>query len=232
VLLTGCASEWRADRPAKPITYEVPAYRAERSVGNLRRLAILPARMKPVGYFAIPTAEPERESRPSGMWLSRGAATYLASAKGYETVLVADDQGVWRPEALVRAEFGSVRELAAAWDAARTEQEVEAVVQRIGRALGVDGVVVLWSVYSAVDKNDAQGVGWGLLNILLLNIPLFYAIGHPYAGATIYEAASGKPAWKIELSGMQSPASGSGTEVSASQLFENLENAIPRQLVK
>jgi hypothetical protein len=233
ILLHGCASEWRTEGPAKPITYQVPAYRAERSVGNLRRLAILPPQMKRVGHFSIPVAQEDKASRPSGQSLSRDAATFLATEKGYETILVTDAEGAWRPQLLVHSEFGSVQELAATWEVARTDSEVEAAVRRIGQAYGADGVVALWTEYMAAEEDESESVTQGLLNIFLVNIPLFYSMSHSYAGATIFETATGRPVWKVELAGPDSPAlSRPGKVVPAVRLFENLENAIPRQVIK
>jgi hypothetical protein len=233
-LLAGCATEWRAEKPVRPMTYDLPGYRAERSVGNLRRLAIMPAQMKRVGLWGLPVAAAPGESPLSGKGLSDGAAAYLAEQKGYETIPVEGDGGVWRPEILARPEHGSVEELKAVWDAARTDSEVEAAVRRIGRALDADGIVAMWAEYVAARRGDtATEVTVVILNFFLANAPFFYGMSHRYAEAVIHETASGRPVWRIQLSaGPEGGTSGAPPPVYAARFFENLENAIPAQLVR
>ena len=67
------------------------------------------------------------------------------------------------------------------------------------------------------------------MNIVLLNVPLFYALLNTNAEAVIYEVFSGRAIWRNQLSGdFERRASHSIMEV----FFENLENAIPAQLAK
>lgn len=223
VLLYGCATEWRTDQPATAVTYRVPAYRAERSVGNLRRLAILPVRVRRVGTFSVVTHSERMEASPV-----YEAASYLSEQKGYQVVPVIDRAGVWRPVALLTDEFGSVDDLKEAWERARTEEEIADVVRKIGRALNVDGVVSIW-LEEYGGGSGVEGAVWGIMNIVLLNVPLFYALLKTNAEAVIYEVFSGRAIWRNQLSGdFERRVSHSIMEV----FFENLENAIPAQLAK
>lgn len=233
MLLQGCATELRADAPVRPISYQLPAYRAERSIGNLRRLAILPVRARRTGQFAQPLSDGPYELHPSSRTIGEGVAAYLSNEKGYETVLIEGDAGDWRQELLAHPEHGSIEELQAAWGAARSEGEVKQVVQRLGRALGVDGVLLLWMDYSTVkQEEDAKNVGAALLNLFLLNGPLFYAMSHTAAEAVIFETATGQPAWRIQLSGAEANIWQRNVPVSPQKFFANLENAIPAQVIR
>jgi hypothetical protein len=221
--LFGCASEWRTDQPVKPTTYRLPAYRSERSVGNLRKLAVLPVRIRRVGTFSVVKQDERWEAA-----VAHDAASYLSREKGYETVPVADENGAWRPELIGKPEHGSMEHLKETWEAARSEEDIAAAAGMIGRALGVDGVVSMWM--EEYDTGSlAGGTLWGFANILLLNGPLFYMILHTNAEAVIYETYSGQPVWRSKLSG--DPERRGQTAVIPA-FFENLENAIPARLVK
>ena len=223
VFLSGCATEWRADQPATAVTYQVPAYRAERSIGNFRRLGILPVRVRRVGTFSVVTQSERMEAG-----LVYDAASYLSERKGYEVVPVVDRGGVWRPEVLLTDEFGSLDDLREAWERARTEEEIADAVRKIGRALNVDGVVSIW-LEEYGGGSGAEGGAWAITNLFLANVPLFYALWHTNAEAVVYEVFSGHGIWRNQLSGgFERRALGSVTEI----FFENLENAIPAQLAK
>lgn len=221
LLLCGCASEWQADQPAKPVTYRVPAYRAERKVGNLRRLAIVPVRVHRVGMFSIVTHSERTEAHAV-----YDAASYLSEKKGYDVVPVVDKDGVWRPEVLFTTEYGSVDDLKEAWERASTKEEIAAAAKKIGRALNVDGVVsVWWEDYDAEAGGLLLPLFWGVVNIFpLFNAPLYYALLHTHAEAVIYETFSGRVIWRNKFSGDFE------SEPSIAGFFENLENAIPAQL--
>jgi hypothetical protein len=137
--LYGCATEWRTDQSVTPITYRVPEYRAGRSVGNLRRLAILPVRVRRVGTFSIVTQSERMDAS-----LVYETASYLSEQKGYEVLPVVDRASVWRPEVIREDEFGSVDDIKKAWESSQKAEEIGEAVKKIGRALNVDGVVSIW----------------------------------------------------------------------------------------
>jgi len=223
LVLFGCASEWRAEQPVKPTTYRLPAYRSEQSIGNLRKLAVLPVHIRRVGTFSIVDQDERQEAG-----LTHDAARYLSEEKGYEAVPVVDNDGAWRAELLVTNDHGSLQQLGDAWQGAGSEQDVAAAVSKIGRALKVDGVVSIWLEEYA----GGEGVGAGLMgmaNIFLLNGPLLYHIMHTNAEAVIHETLSGQPIWRTRLSG-DVERRGQPSVIKA--FFENLENAIPARLAK
>jgi hypothetical protein len=135
VLVLGCSSEWSTNQPTTPLTYKVRVYRAERTVGNLMWLAVLPVRRYECGFLGMnceSTTDPE---------LTYDAATYLAESKGYKVKVVLDATGAWCPDIVVKSEFGSVDELKTLWENAGTEDEIATAVRKIGAGLQVDGIV-------------------------------------------------------------------------------------------
>lgn len=226
-LLPGCATEWRSPHGTVPTTYPLPAYRVDRSVGNLRRLAVLPPRLDCPGAFALWTQSSRME----------GGACESCSAladKGYEILRVGDAAGAWRAEAVVAPEFGPIEELERAWAATDDDEARAQVVQRLGRALEVDGIVAVWAQEPRCEKATGGirtfllGFGAGIANIALMDLPLVYYLQHTYAEALVYETASGALVWRSRLSG---PTEGQRPNGIWSALFSDMENAIPSQLV-
>jgi hypothetical protein len=200
----------------------------DRSVGNLRRLAVVSPRVDCVGVFALWTRSSRHESGPVC------ASCAALAAKGYEVVEVGDPTGAWRAEAVVAPEFGPIEALEQAWASADGETARAAVVQHLGRALQVDGIVALWTEESRCEQSPEGvgtfflGVSVGLANIALMDLPLVYYLQHTYAEAVVYETASGAPVWWSRLSG---PSDGRSPNSNWWGLFSEMENAIPRQLV-
>ncbi len=101
---------------------------------------------------------------------------------------------------------------------ARDEDSMRA----IGGRLRVDGVVLVerwfkkpWSTAKAV------------MNVFLLNVPLFQALSALNLRVSIYEAASGRLVWRHELTGEMEE----GKEpLDLAAVFGDLENAVPIQL--
>lgn len=100
------------------------------------------------------------------------------------------------------------------------------MVQEIGRVMKVDGLVVIrykerrqWNAFD------------GILNIALMNIPLFYRFSAANMGAWIFETNSGRMVWRTEQAGDFGMHEGSpGSELNI--LFYNMENAVPLQLIE
>lgn len=182
-LTVGCSSEWRTSQPTTPITYKVPAYRTERTVGNLMWLAVLPVRLynkcRLFGVGCESSTDPE---------LTYDATFYLSEQKGYQIIPVVDYWGDWRPEIVVKSEFGSVDELRKAWDSARTQEEISAAVRRIGAALQVDGIVSMWAYGLEHYKLSPAGRIFFFTFILFLGpVHALYDIGATKSEGAVYE---------------------------------------------
>jgi hypothetical protein len=220
-LMIGCSGEWRTNQPTTPITYKVPAYRSERTVGNLMWLAILPVRRQ--RCYALGTVcEPETMDSYTPYLI----ATYLSEHKGYRVKVVADEQGVWLPEAVVKSELGSIAELNQAWDNARTDDEISAAVKKLGAAFHVDGVVFMWEEDKLIREASPTVIALAIAFFipLLFAAPflVMYDMGRTKSEATIYETLSGREVWRSSQSSPSHPA----------VIFRNLENAIPSLVVE
>jgi hypothetical protein len=231
LLLQGCASEWRGAEPVRPLSYDLPAHRSERSVGNLRRLAIVPIRVKPIGIWGTPRTGTSAEVAAFASGFAASSAAYLSTEKGYDVVVVADESGIWIPEIFKQPEHGSMVELRSAWESAGTAADIENVTMRLGRALGVDGLLVMSIELPEKPGDDPATIGLGLLNLFLADIPLFYYLSHTAAEAIILETASGKAVWRMGISGGRYRLEG-GWPIFPSEFFEDLENAIPARLTR
>ena len=216
--LSACVDVSQTNEPGRPITYSVPDYRNNRSVGNLRRLAVLP--------FAFELRHGDLEqARAYAATASSLLAEYLENDKGYAVVAVHATGGGWTADSVHDPALGSA--LQTTWDAARTDAQRADAVRRIGRALDVDGVVSGWLEYDSRTLPGGEGLGvtFALMNILLLNGPLFYEMSHDRVRIHIYETASGRTLWKVAASNPTGPP-------GVASLLGNLENAIPAQLVR
>jgi len=226
-LMTGCTSgEWRTSAPTMPITYKLPAYRSERTVGNLLWLALLPVR-RPVCGVGGMVCETELDfATPFEL------ANYLSEHKGYRVKVVAGEDGVWRSDAVVNPAFGAIDDLRTLWESARTDGEISAAVRNIGTALQVDGVMSAWSEDDTKRKSkslaDLSAMEIGLAIVLLvpvlLTLPfiLMYDDSRTKRDVVIYETSSGRQVWRNSGSHRQDFAG----------LFRNLENAVPALVVQ
>lgn len=98
----------------------------------------------------------------------------------------------------------------------------EEAMREVGRRLNVDGVVVVerwikkpWSTTKA------------MMNIFLLNVPLFQSLSALNMRVSIYETASGRLVWRREMKGEEME----GKEpLDLAGVLGDLENAVPARL--
>jgi len=152
ISVLGCSSEWSTNQLTTPLTYKVPAYRAERTVGNLMWLAVLPVRRYECGFLGNELRE--STTVPEVIY---DAATYLSESKGYNVKVVVDATGVSCPDIVVKSEFDSVDDLKTVWENAGTEDEIAAAVRKIGAALHVDGIVSILAEDTAAIYESRSG---------------------------------------------------------------------------
>lgn len=216
-LLPGCTSVWQSKEPVQPTTYTLPDYRRDRSVGNLRRLALLPL------HYKI-----RRGSETLALGYVEGVthsiAAYLKEEKGYEIVVVAGERNAWREDIVKHPEFGTSARLAERWSAAGEDGPDQKLVTETGRALEVDGVITAWVEYDP-GRSELRQTGWAVANIFLLNAPLFYEMAHDRFRISIRETASGRVVWRGKVSELNQPP-------QVTKVLENLENALPAQLTR
>lgn len=98
----------------------------------------------------------------------------------------------------------------------------EDAMQAAGRRLNADGIVVverwIWKPWSTTKA---------IMNIFLLNVPLFQSMSAMNLRVSIYETTSGRLVWRQELKGTEME----GVEsLDLAHVFGDLENAVPARL--
>lgn|GEM_PF-1129924 len=222
VTICSCTYHTQSKDPVAPVTYEATQYREANSVGNLRRLAVMPVELKPYkGKYSC-----EKDQEAAALNYENACIKFLTEKKGYEIVVVRDSEEKWRSELLSDARYSSIKDLCQMWHKEIAKGNTVSVIQKIGRALNVDGVLVV-----QIKERKPWGVADALLNLALLDIPLFYNIASPEVSAWIYETATGRLIWREERSIVITGNESVNTD-SLISIFEELENALPRQLIK
>jgi hypothetical protein len=161
-------------------------------------------------------------------------ANYLATKKGYEIVILRDLDEKCRNGLLKNVEYICNQELYQKWKKTTAKKKTASIIQEIGRALNVDGILVIWIKERRFPEESGQE-WWRTslyagLNVALLMTPIWYSQFAPDVGAWIYETATGQLVWREA----HSPSADMGPNASDRlvNLFTDLENAVPRQLIK
>lgn len=220
--ICNCTYHYQSQDPLTPVTYETPLYRSADSVGILRRLALLPMEIK---SYKGGKYEAANDQEAAALIYEGACANFLTEKKGYEIVVVRDADKKWRSELLKNSGYDNIQDLYQEWRQGTAEKHTAMVIQKLGRALNVDGVLVIW-----VKQEKPWGLTEGILNIVLIDIPLFYHMASPDIGAWIYETSTGRLVWREEYSLFD--VVDTITTDSVINLFTDLQNAIPQQLLK
>jgi hypothetical protein len=215
-----CTYHSQSKAPVTPVTYNTAQYRGEASVGKLRCLALMPVEIKSYKGKYISLKEQEATAQSYG----DACGNFLINEKGYEIVVVRDIDGKWQNDLIEKSGYDNIQDLYKKWHKKSGEKHAVSDIHKIGQALNVDGVLVI-----QIKERKPWGITQALLNIALMNIPLFYKIGSPTIGTWIYETTTGRVVWSQEYSDIDQE-----DEVSFSyiKLFADLENAVPRQLIE
>lgn len=222
--LYGCSYHSQTKDPITPVTYKDTPYRAANSIGKLRRLAVMPIEIESYnGKYAS-----EKEQEAAALSYQETVAKFMIEKKGYEIVVVRDEDGKWQDDLLGTPGHDNIKDLYQKWHKEPADKHTTSVIQKVGRALHIDGVLVI-----RIKERKPWGVTEMILNIALLDIPLFYAIASPNIGAWIYEVSTGRLVWREEHSADTAIFGLPGTTTDfLISLFANLENAVPHQLIK
>jgi hypothetical protein len=228
-LMCGCTYSWQSKEQTTPVTYEAARVRSSTSLGNLRRLAVMPLEIK---NYDRTKDNPDDSQRTVERKYEEACAEYLIDKKGYEIVLIGDAAGKW-PKDLSANAGPEIEDLEQRWRQLDAPEENPSMIQDVGHVFNVDGVLLL-----RVKDRKAWNALDGILNIALLNIPLFYNISSPNIGAWIYETASGQLVWRKEYSdfndyfGDYNKSGYRYVPNTITTLFQDLENAVPYHMIK
>lgn len=228
LIICGCSYNWQSDDPISPVTYEATSYRSANSVGKLRRLVLMPLEMKSYeGKYAS-----EKDQEAGVLRFEDACASLLTEKKGYDIIIVREADGKWQSDLFEDPRYDTIQDLYQKWHNESAAKHSEEVIQEIGRALDVDGLLVVR--INERKTTEEWNVGELLLDIALMNLPLFYNIVSPNVGAWIYETDTGRLVWRKNYSSESMVPGSEGTtpEYYINGLFADLENAVPRQLIK
>ena len=236
-LLAGCTSQdaWQTDIEIVPISYKVPAETLDRTIGKLRRLAIIPGEFeskadKVLGpLLGYPAKEVSVEYLRS-TFIS-GATEFLSSERGYDVEPLDPPNISERRIGTLEGFLETCSEYLVAWAdnpdlSGSSPVHVESCVKRIGRFLNVDGLIV-------IGGSRVSDPGWrAALTILTASLawPTIYAQEKIEASADLFEVSSGRIVWRSRFS--KSASESTAPRVALGFLFQNIEHALPEVLIE
>jgi hypothetical protein len=225
-LVLGCtsASVSRNSKEVMPVTYTaLEDARIERSVGKLRRLAVLPVQLE------VSPKDPKLCLEKCGWAGLDGAIEVeaircLGEKRGYEVTsadsLVSESTASFTSEEL--SKFAkALADKARESDSDRSPEEVVTLVKEIGSRAGLDGIVVIQGEATSLSVIDFVV----MYASFSLSTPLsFMRIGVSLR-ADVFEVATGRNVWTSTLSSGGEP---SAREHYGTVLLDPIEPAIPR----
>ena len=217
-----------------PITHQPERGSVPRTIGLLRRLAVLPARME---------FTPENPKRCMGPcdWdrvrldTATNVPAYLSESRGYEVLvldpLLADHASVELPGASLDDFVKELETFAEQHSSEAPPEHLAHSVRLIGRQLWVDGIVLVrGSVVLGTWTEAALGFALGFSGYgLLAALPIQMArVGSKFE-AFIFETALGKLAWASVYSASGNPfAEAPSVNKVITELFDPIEPALPK----
>lgn len=220
LLLTigGCTYSSQSEDERTPKTYQRTQYREASSIGHLRRLALMPIQIEKYEGKNTYEENPEIEL----LKYEHFCAQYLTVTKGYQIEVVRVSEDKWKNTVLEKLDLPNVQELYKKWNEEEADSHTKIIIQQIGGTLKVDGILVI-----RISEHMLWNPVLSLLNVFLMNIPLFYTMMEPNIGAWIYETASGELVWYKKFSDFVDEVA--TTEAHLQRLFWDLDNAVPQQ---
>ena len=215
---------WHTTGPVTPTTYHGIDAPIERSVGKLRRLALLPVKVDVTlalfkGAFSKERTRAVAESL-AATW-GTGSAGYLSAAKGYEVIRL-EGHG---------EDHAALASLAAwAMDAGRDQTpppELAQATAALARRLSVDGFLVVRGLQRSPNVTSVLALLTASLSWAL--IPL--ESRQEYRGV-IVEGASGRLVWRANVwqASIEIGDAHERFRIAPARLFENIEHAVPAAL--
>jgi hypothetical protein len=245
-LVIGCASTnvIVSSPTVTPITHRPDDGSVQRSVGLLRRLAVLPLQLDVTPQNPKRCAGPcDWEELRSG--LAHNVVDYLATWRGYEVVtldpLVPSRLAVDLTVGELEERVGRLTTFADQRSSDPPSEELAEMVRDLGTRTGVDGIVILhgktttlsWMEVAAAFPLALSGYG------LLAAIPVEMARLGTRLEADIFEVATGRLVWTSVFSAGVDPLSskpGRPTAFDANaivtKLFDPIEPALPAALTR
>ncbi len=217
-----CSSKvWQDSREITPISYRASAQQSGKSVGKLRRLAILP-----IGFdwnYNIAEGKPSKvDENLYKRALLSSAKDILRSQKGYEMIDPEIYKDVYAEKLRISEnEMGDITNVLTAW--AKTSDNgtlppelIRSMVSKLGRSLNVDGLLVI--------QGHSHFCNGGFLMTVLtasLAFPVLLICNDYELRADVYEVASGRIVWRNLIHGLDE------RDLVIESLFFPIEEATP-----
>jgi hypothetical protein len=216
------------------ITHRPEDQSLQRSVGLLRRLAILPLQLD------FTPQNPERCALPCNWegWrrgLANNVMDYLSTGRGYEVVtldpLAPSHVTVDLTDGELQERVSRLATFASRRSTDPPPEELAVMVRDLGTRAGVDGIVILhgstttltWMEVAAAFPLALSGYG------LLAAIPVEMARLGTKLEADIFEVATGRLVWTSVFSAYSKP---SVPSAAVAALFDPIEPALPAVLTR
>lgn len=237
-LLLGCTSQnvWQTGTEISPVSYELPGETLDRTIGRLKRLAIIPGEFnaeRSTTFDDVVNPPPNTKISAESLrstFLSE-AASFLSDERGYEVQFLDPLKFPDSDDATLGNRLENCSDLLVTW--AKTANgddasppEIESCVKRAGQALNVDGLIVI----GASQKFDH---GWRVvLTVLTASLawPTLMTQAQIEASAAIFEVSSGQIVWRSRFSKSASELTAGSVVVGL--LLENIEHALPEVLIE
>jgi hypothetical protein len=225
VLCAACGGKtWHTTQPVTPTTYGRLDAPIERSVGKLRRLALLPVKVD-VTLPLFGGAFSEKRTRAAEEQLAQGwrwgSELFLTGAKGYEVVRVED-----------LGEELAVLDALAVWAAAAEADqmappETARAAAAAGQRLSVDGFLIIRGLERAPNVTT-------ILTILTASLtwPLILLENRQEYRAVIVEAATGRIVWRANVWQSSISMDNPRPKLMPEALFRDIEHAVPKVLAE
>lgn len=244
VLSAGCVQSWTTEQAVTPSTYGASLARVPRTVGMLRRLAVLPIVQDLPAICREGTDDRPTISAPGG--IAGTLVSRIRDGKGYEVIPL--DAALYR-EWLESPGNQSFLEEITRWSISTGEGDqvgelTGKLLSRLAEEKAVDGLLVLHVRRRCEMASDALRSLRGVLTLGLNELWPDADMLAPYREyrASILEAASGRPVWRGLVRPMPNPPAGRYAPDPATmypvlypthdKLFESLEPAVPKLLTR
>jgi hypothetical protein len=230
--LVGCASTnvVVSSPTVTAITHRPEDQSLQRSVGLLRRLAILPLQLD------VTPQNPERCALPCnwGAWRSGlvyNSVDYLSTRRGYEVVTLDPHVAVDLTDGELQERVSRLATFASRRSTDPPPEELADMVRDLGTRAGVDGIVILHGNTTTLTRMEVVAAfplalsGYGLLAA----IPVEMARLGTKLEADIFEVATGRLVWASVFSAHGKP---SVPSAAVAALFDPIEPALPAVLTR
>ncbi|MFQ5539137.1 MAG: hypothetical protein ACE5FB_01955 [Candidatus Binatia bacterium] len=227
VLCSACSHRvWQDSAEITPISYQIPKGQDKRSVGLLRRLAIVPIRfLQGHDIWDWSTSENLRAAGEASVQRALLSQTInLLSSLGYDVVPLEIYEDIYQEKLTISpAEMQDYLDVLAEWastfsDGEEPPENVANIVSKIGRPLNVDGLVVIEGLTKPPNIT-------GVLAVLTASLswPLIFLEGKSELRTDIYEVSSGRIVWRSRVRDVY----GGAPNMMLGRLFDQLEGAVP-----